>query len=301
MTTDISVDEFSSIVGDLSEGVLACSYNDSDIFRMLISTPGMLNMEAHCSSSCLIDKSTDYEKVLLTAIKQHGGWPVNCDEITPLGDLSEDYIDPYGLSIGPRLGMEGVQYLGYIYLEQKFVPTGDENEDLKQKLCSQKIRIPLVVYDLPHWDATGEPRFLINTYGDFSVIVNSFTRDLLTMDRKFFDGLLMHIAGMILMAGTSGVPQTTDGQFVNEHFRMLCAWDRYIVLFSDQETLFHYLERMLSIVEQFGGAKGVPDCLARIEWHKRHISDPDYLPTDASGVFGDRINATDLEFVLHLK
>lgn len=92
---DIRIETFSDVIGELSEGILACSYNDDDIFRMLMRGPGVLNREVHCRGNSLVDKTIDYEQLLLCEIKHYNGWPVRYNQITPLNELSEEYeYDP---------------------------------------------------------------------------------------------------------------------------------------------------------------------------------------------------------------
>lgn len=302
-----NVEEFYDIVGILSEGILACSYNDDDIFRMLMRGPGVLNMEVHRRGSSLIDKSFDYEQLLLCYIKHFNGWPVNYDEATPLDQLPSEYeFDQEKMN--QLLKQIDFTYLGYVELREKFTPTGDELSDFERKLTRRKFSIPVVIKDDDHDTVNKRPLLYYQPHSSQALVVSDFVIGLIANEPKVFEAFIMHVIGHLLRGLiTDGVyPEMQKYQkentFTTETTHNRCVYDKYIALFSGSETLFSFLNYVLSITEKYNDELEVEDTLARMEWHKQHLNDPDYLPVVASGISDLKgVDARNLEFIMHLR
>lgn len=100
MTTVEKEMMLSEMVGDYSQHILDCSYNDEDVLEDLIS--GEMEKNIQSAEPYRIEnltvaqpdiKPADYHKVMLSLVKELKGWADGWLVVTPLQDLDPNYQD----------------------------------------------------------------------------------------------------------------------------------------------------------------------------------------------------------------
>lgn len=111
--------EFYELVSDLSEGLLRCSYNDHDIFSLLLHK----KLNAKFASLDLMDRryceqqldddvraDGDYETPLMAYIEKFQAWPFNWGvPLTPLRELGVQYRETMAITGHIDMLREGSQ------------------------------------------------------------------------------------------------------------------------------------------------------------------------------------------------
>ena len=106
--TGPEAEDFYELVSDLSEGVLRCSYNDHDIFTLLLNK----KLNAKFASLDIMDRryceqqldddvraDGDYETPLMAYLEKFRAWPFNWGvPLTPISELEVKYREALAIA-----------------------------------------------------------------------------------------------------------------------------------------------------------------------------------------------------------